>query len=705
MPCFPSVPLVDNVSPAAPPANPFGTPFAPAGTPLTPSSGVPTGMPGCDALELMLSLSLPSLTLPVGIVLGVLDIHFQTDLLDVIMKLLDSLWPFIMGYQMLLPILRMIVCIIEVLCAISNPFALIAAIINLFLVCLPALLALFPILALIILILSLIYLLLHLTLYFNIQLSLFIGLLLNNIASLALAFAVSDEVGIMAILAKIGTIICFFQSLLAILTLFGAFFAIIAAILELLFDIPPCSGSSNCCLPQICPAWIKNNNSINAPTGILQYTSEVGFGPKPGSISGLPSGFNLTQIERNESWQFYDPFQTIFTQFQNINVAYDLPDGYSPTVYFPTSQTFTASTPPMQAPYTVDLTLFYEPVLWGQIDPKGPREIQITGCIVLTAPDGYYLDYANNEINEPTGVVNLAGGLAYEQNGTTPIMIDGYQATLNTLLHLQPTIGIVQPTLTPTGTATLTPISYSFNINHPILLQNALITLGCVPSVNAAKTFINSTYGNIAPKTAQVAALTLPDPAGAQACLSAAICTLAANVSTQGVATFQASTTACLNQLQDDANTAAAALIGIGFDPYTSTFTLTPDTQFTTLNINVQVSIMEPNGQLLTTGMPASLGPTIAQNITATNTFGSISPFVYDGYQYFNAQISSDAPGTGTITVSYQNQTISTVNTSVPSITPVQKSYTFIYAPLPVKTGVGDTDGQPRLGPGDIGGS
>ena len=696
MPCQP---ISASVPPAPPPFNPFGPPFALPGIPLN----LPNGFPE-DILDIIKSLTLPS-----GPVLGVLDNNFQKDLLDVIMKLLDALWPWLQMYQMLLPILRLILCIIEVICSIPNPFAMIPAIINLFVNCLPPFINLFPILALIILILSLIYLIILLIEYIIAKIIAFILLLLRNIAALALAFSVSDEIGILAILAKMGAVICSFQSLLAILILFEAFFAIIEAILQLLFVLPPCSGASDCCQPQICPGWVKNNNSINGASGVLQYTSEVGFGPAAGSISGLPPGFNLFQAERNEAWQFYDPTQTIFTQFQNINVAYDLPDGYTPTVLFPTSQVFTSTTPTTQAPYTVDITVFYDPLFWGHSDSKGSRNIKMTGCIVLDPPDGYYLDYGNNEIIEPTGVVNLAGGLAYEIDGKTPIMLfvngNNVQGSLNTLLHLSTPPGTIQPILTPSGTTTLTSISYAFNINHPILLGNALITLGCVPSVNAAKTFINTTYGNIGPKVAQVAAVKLPDAGAAQACLSAAISALASNVSTQGVATFQAATTACLNQLQNDAVNAANALINIGFDPYTSTFTLTPDVQFTTLDIDVQVLLMETNGQLLTTGMPTSMGSTVAQNITAQTTFGTISPFTYDGYQYFNAQLTSSIAGSGTIQIAYQGQTISTVNNSIPSITPTITPYAFIYAPLPVKTGVGDTDGQPRLGSGDIGGS
>ena len=624
------------------------------------------------------------------------------DIFDLIMKFVDMIWPLLAAYKIIIIILNMIICIIEVLCAIPNPFAVIAALINLFTVCLPQFLSLFPIFWLIVLILTIIYLIILLVEYIIAKIIQLVLLILENIIALSSAFALSDEIGILAILAKLGAILCGFQNLFVLLVIFEAFFAIIRAVLAVASAIPPCSDSNtNCCAPPTCPGWIKNANLYTANTGVLQYLPELAFGPAPGAIAGLPAGFNLVQIERAESWQFYDPFATIYTQMQNINVAYDLPDGYSPTVYFPTTQTFTAMTPSAQAPYTVDLDLFYNPAQWDRVDSKGARNIKITGCVVLAAPSDYLLDYANNQIPELTGVAELAGGLAFESDGTTAIMLDGYQATLSTLIHLPPTISTTPPPLTPAGETTFTGLTYNFNINHPILMGNALITAGCVPSVAAARNFINTTFGSTA-HFAQLNALQFPSPATAQACLASALADLQSNINTEQVATFQAATTACLNQLNNECTAAATSLIGIGFDPYTSSFTVTPSVQFTSLTIDVQVSLVETTGQLLTSGMPASMGPTIAAGITPTITFGTISDFVFDGYQYFNAQISSTAAGSGTIQIAYDGQTISTVNTHVPSITPLTLPYTFAYVPLPVKTGVGDTDGQPRFGPGDL---
>jgi hypothetical protein len=693
MPCSPVTPPVFPPPPPFP--SPFGPPFAPSGIGLGPLT-----FPE-DILDLLKYLTLP--TLPV---IGALDPNFAKDIFDVIMKLLEALWPFLALYKMLLIVMNLILCIIEVICSLLNPFALIGAVINLFTNCLPPFLNLFPIFALIVLILSLIFLIILLIEYIIAKIIQLILIILANIEALVSAFALSDEIGIIAILAKLGAVLCGFQNLLVILILFDAFFSIIRAILALVFPIPPCSDASDCCQPQLCSAWVKNNTNIKGATGTLIYTQGVNFDGSASLSPALP-GFNLIQAERVESWQFYDPFATIFTQMQNINSAYDLPDGYSPTVIFPTTQTFTATTPPMQAPYTVDLTLLYNPTQWNRIDSRGPREIKIMGCIVLTAPDGYYLDYDNNEVFEPTGVAELAGGLTFEIDGTTPIKVDGYQGTLNTLLHIKPDVVISSIPLPPTGVTTFTPISYSFNINHPILLANALITLGCIPSVATAKTFVNTTYGNTA-NIPRVNALlngpTFPCPACAQNCIQAAIDALRADISTDGVATFQATTTACLNDLQANAIASAETLLDIGFDPYTSTFTLTPDVQFTTLTIDVRVSLMDTNGQLLTTGMPTSMGPTIAANIHPTTSFGTISPFTYDGYQFFNAQISSSKSGSGTIEIAYNSQIISTINVGVPSITPTVTPYEFIYAPLPVKTGVGDTDGQLRPG-GNVAGT
>jgi len=67
-----------------------------------------------------------------------------------------------------------------------------------------------------------------------------------------------------------------------------------------------------------------------------------------------------------ESWQIFDPDQTLYQQFWNIVNAYDvIADGYNPPpIYFPSTQIFTATTPSSQAAYTLDITVDYNPAQW-----------------------------------------------------------------------------------------------------------------------------------------------------------------------------------------------------------------------------------------------------------------------------------------------------------------------------------------------------
>src|SRR5690606_21996850 len=129
---------------------------------------------------------------------------------DGIMKLLDQFLPFLMLYKFFLPLLNLIICIIEVLCSIPNPFKLIRAMRRLFRTCIPQFLNLFPVFALIIMIISLLLLLLALIQYILAQILKFIEAILRNINALFVAFSDGDENSILAITQKLGSLLCIF---------------------------------------------------------------------------------------------------------------------------------------------------------------------------------------------------------------------------------------------------------------------------------------------------------------------------------------------------------------------------------------------------------------------------------------------------------------------------------------------------------------
>jgi hypothetical protein len=716
-PCSPND--VSFPSPTVPngPAIPgFGIPF----TIPVPSIPFPAGFPE-DLLDILNKLQM---LIPPGALKPALNPNFGKDIFDGIMKLLDQFMPFLMLYKFFLPILRLIICIIEVLCALMNPFALMSALNNLFSSCIPEFLNLFPIFALILMILSLLLLLLALIEYIIAQILKLIQALLRNINALIIAFQTANAVSVAAIAKKLASLLCIFQNIFVLMALFTIIIQIIKDILSLVFSIPPCQGggpgsTDGCCAATYCPSIVQGN--LQSSTGTFKYQPEIDF-----QFSSLPllSGFFNTVI-RPESWQIYDLFQTDPKAFTDIVNATDVSDSIQPKpVYFPTDATYNSSTPPRQAAYTVDLRMLYNPISWGRI---GPQEyIRFTDCIV-TGPPTFT---ASDGTPVPTGVLNLVGGKGFLDDGVTVLKgfnSDGSQssaqATLENFIHTTPSTS-GQPL--PQDGYTFQFMTYTFKPNIAVLLQKNLVNAKCMPQVGLGAQFMaDVVYSQVTVQAQNLADLVnganghvFPDTAGAEQCLLTAVSNLRTNMTVPGVAEFQAATNLCLNTLQVATEAAIADVIGIGFNPCESTFTVTPSTQFTTQPIVVAVNLNENNGLPLTQNLPPDIAQSLANNIKATATFGTIGNFSYDGYQTFVANITSDTPGNGEVMIAFQNQILcnndlptlgnpfdSTFPT--PSHTLQTQGYTFVYAPfvggnIP-QVGEGDTSTgtQPRRDPGD----
>jgi len=177
------------------------------------------------------------------------------NIFDAIISLLDHFLPFLMLYKFFLPILNLIICIIEVICALTNPFKLPGAVKRLFRKCIPAFLNLFPLFALIIMLIALLMLLLALIEYLISQILKIIALLLKNIIALYNAFSNHNTNSILAIAKKIGITLCIFQNLFVLLAIFNIIMDVIRDILSLSFSIPPCddgsgSGLARCHCPK-----------------------------------------------------------------------------------------------------------------------------------------------------------------------------------------------------------------------------------------------------------------------------------------------------------------------------------------------------------------------------------------------------------------------------------------------------------------------
>jgi hypothetical protein len=736
MPCNPLDVNLDLPSgPGGPSIPGFGLPFALK----VPGIPFPEGIPE-DLLELFDKLKL---LIPPGALKPALNPNFGKDIFDSIMKLLDQFLPFLMLYKFFLPILNLIICIIEVLCAIPNPFKMIRAMKRLFRNCLPDFLNLFPIFALIIMLISLLLLLLALIEYIIQQILKFIKALLRNIRALGKAFNDADEGTVLSIARKLGSLICVFQNIFVLLALFAVIIQVIKDILNLSFAIPPCDDgdagdNDGCCTTDVCPEIVKNQ--YVRTTGTLQYLNKVSVL----TDVVMPAPYNEFTVEvRKESVQLFDTLQLTSEQFRNIFDASDVT--YLPKpIFFPTDGTYTALTAPRHAAYTVDLKLFYNPANWNRVGKA--RYIKFKDCIVTKVPTETLDGYDNSTSTITTGVITIAGGKGYENDGTTILTgFDVYgitpissQATIENFLHRTETVSLT-PVLT--DGYTFENVEYTFKPNMETLLSKNIVTLGCEPSMALNKVFINGIFaGDVGVRTqllqnlvnssgtadnglgagntdnggTSTSNISFPDPAGAQLCLETALSALRSNLTIEGVADFQTTANICLQKLKDDTNDSLGALIGIGAEPCKSSFTLTPLIQFTSKTIKIKVDINERNGLPLTSGISDTVATNLAARLKAYVTFGEASAFRYDGIQSFESEISSIESGSGEVMISFDDNML--CNNIIPAdntIDPIREnqviSYNFVYVPTgataPVIPGTtGDlTDGtQPRRDSGDI---
>lgn len=642
-----------------------------------------------------------SLILPAGTLKPHLETDFLKDVLGAIYSLLEKFTPFLMLYKFFLPVLNLILCIIEVLCAIPNPFKLIRALRRLFRVCIPEFLALFPYFALIIMIISLLLLILALIEYLINRIIQIIKLIIQNIRTLILSTARLDNDSIVAIVKKIGDLLCLLQNLFVLFGVFALIIQLIKTMLNLNFRIPPCDssdgGQDGCCTPDVCPAFIKNNTTINSTTGNFLYFNEVGL--DSGLI--LPAGFPpIVSVVRPESWQFYDPNLVQNQAFINITKAFDLPPGLN-TIFFPSGAQYNKKTSPSSTPYTINFRILYDPAAYNATDPRGKRYIKIVNAIVQSPPTAGVSSYNTTLIAPFNGTLNLVGGVVTEDDGSPILDSQGSTVPLNDFLHNS--INAFGQIPGPTDAVAYSNVEYAFTINHEILVANSLITLGCVPAVAADRDFINTTLGaqfNLnGEKLAEIAAL-LPDMTAAQECVLNAVNTLRQNISPTTVDTFQTNVLDCLNNLKATTTTALGAAVGAGFDQYKSTFTVDPEIQFTTNPITLTVSLNESSGNLMTKNLPSDAAQTIASQLEADVTLGNVSSFLYDGSQFFTAEITSNVAGNGTVKVAFNHNFISTLNNpttidQAASVTVTILPYTFVQSPA---AGIA----EPRRDEGDV---
>jgi hypothetical protein len=657
----------------------YGFPFAPPQVPL-PAFDLPTDLLA-DLIALMEQLGA---LFPSGLFKAIPDGGMQT-VLDFIANILSQIAPFLSLYNFFMAALNLFVCIIEVLCALPNPIAVAFKLKKLFAECLPPFLNLFPWLALLAMILALILLIIALAEYILEKILAIIRDILANLVILGKAQFLLDEEAILAAAQKLAISLCFIENLFAIFLAIAAVMAVIQSLMEFA-GLSICSDSDTddqgCCTEANCPDFIADNpNGISGTEGKLFYLREVETDFV--GLLGVPAGTISADPLRLERWQFLNEASTQAYPFSDIITPVDTTTG---KIYFPDIE-FEADTPLGRAPYLVDIRFSVNPAIFDPTDTSGTRYMRVQDCIVVRKPYLGELDFENVlDTTNSTGTLNLEGGLVFEDDGETPFNINGVQATLNTFIHFDSIESTTGLPIFDDGYA-FNDVEFTLNFNHDALADNNLVTVGCFPGLSverAVQNAILATEGleSVAEKL-ENANLELPNVIATQACVVSALNVLRQDVSVEKVTLFGLKVTDCMTSLIDDSLDFYCGALPITFSEFNSTFTLDTDTQFTTRSIEVTVILKDATGTTISTGIPDTCLDELLEKLKAIVTFGEVTDFIYDGETSFIAYISSEASGTGTITIEFDGKVLQeiTVGTDLdtPStISPISLPYTFI---------------------------
>ena len=678
MPCSPNQ---INIDPSTTPGIPipgFGLPFSPIQIPM-PGFDLPTDLIE-DLLGLMQKLGA---IFPGGLIKAQLDLNMKS-VMDFIAKILSHIAPFLSIYNFFMAVLKLITCVIEVLCAIPNPFAVAMKLKKLFMECLPPFLNLFPWLALIAMIIALLLLILALIEFIIATIMKLIEDLIRNLTIFYNSIRLHDSHSILAALQKFAAALCFLQNIMAVFIALAAIIAIIKSLASLAgFGICSDDDPDGCCPIELCPHFVKNTpNGIKVTNGKLIYRKQIGTDASKlfPDIPDVAKFFPIPNV-RPERWQLLDT--SIEEPVYPINSVIVPIAG---NIFWPDPLEFKSDTQPKKAPYTVDLTLTVDPLVLGKPNLGVKREFVIKDCIVVRKPYFGTYDYQNNIIMDNVrGTLNIEGGLVFEADGETKVMSGTEQATLKSLISQDAlSAGAASDLSSSEDGIIIENISFVWKPNAPTLAGYNLVTVGCIPEVSVEKAVQNAIIyaEGIAPVLGKMKDTGVaPDVEGAQACVSKAIDELRKNISEESIATFSANCMSCMDNLKQETLAILNNALKVGVSQFKSSFSIDTDLQFINKEIIASVELKDPSGTPIATNLPDEASIETAKRISASVTLGKITNFTYNG-EIFTARISSEQAGDGELSVSYDGKVLSNVipgdNTKNSSIEENIIKYTFV---------------------------
>lgn len=548
---------------------------------------------------------------------------------DVIADQARLLSAFTSAYGMITVVIRMIGCIIEVLCALVNPFAVISAIIKLFGTCLPDFILIFPQLAIPAIIICLIKIILAIIEYILTVIVPLINEIIKNIQMLVDAFANNNRDAQLAIAFKVVSLFKELQNILGILAALGALWEMIKALLSLGIGIP-CGGSDACCNDENCPSIIKNSTITNGNDGILNinFTYEIpliyftapsiendliSIGDAAIHGSFFPSGFDYVSVNNKDKLPY------VLT-VDNTDFAMSGVDNNG-----------NASLLITESSYLVDGYL-------SDVDMYG-NPLPTTDARFCTSKESFLLSHVGKRyitIQDPNGTE-----AATKNNGTWPIngYFDGYSVLLqktditSTWIY-GPEVNELKWFMAPESGSNK---KFSFDIHHEELIRHNLIGIGCHPAVRATVAGVENRF----PQLKDTVLPELPDLDALIANLNSCLVAVAPlnltsdwvldNYETMAtnIVGLQSCVTDSLNSFKNDMVDYLKQLIDKVLDLENSLIVAVPEIQMIGENIAINVIPLDKNGSRLTLGLPPGI---VDVKISATNGNLSSTEELLDEY-------------------------------------------------------------------------
>jgi len=640
---------------------------------------LPDGIPE-DLLDWIRRLKF---NLPGGGLLEDILRSLQDTIASIIARLLSLLNLFLSVYNFIMAIIEIIICIINVLTAFKSIRKMIKRIKCLIRKCFPIFVRIvMPFFALLALLLNLLALLLALIEYILELLRRLIEQLLRNIRRLDKVIRDGNANAALAVISKIADLLCLFEHIFVLLTVIDLILALINSKLNKNFKI--CNGGSSSqsilTADDLCASFLQEPDTIiteNPETWDLRMKGTAGNMWYCNEVYGVPFSFfpatALAQI-RKESVYLNDDSLAEALRFSNM-ISYKPINESRSFPMFPFDKSITTSTEESMIPYFVDITMNIDPN-----DGYGARDITVEDTIVLLPTTQAILE-VQASIPIPTtgtyGFLLVSGG----QTVNDPNGYNGY--TIEELLY--DNCGVDPSDTGYGGNVTYNNITYQVKANYEILVEYGLITIGCLPTMQQEYAHFDEVYEKPLRPDIDV---TLPDVSGAVTGMRQCISTLSSAINEANINTFDTCMNDILVDLSDQANTAYCQLLDESIDIYNTDISVTPNMQFVTQPIDLNVTPLSDDGRTFDElvggfGDSIDIDGCISGNFTATATLGDISDFSYDGYGNFVAQITSDVPGDGYVEVFYKGEQIPTVvapaDTDItPSITYDPIEYTFV---------------------------